>query len=714
MPGVAREMAEKAAATVPAGSDGAPLSGGVTAGDGAGPAPVSPEAALFLGAFFDELVAWGVRRVVVSPGSRSTPLAMVAFELHRRHPELLHLYVDVDERGAAFMALGMAKAEGVPACAICTSGTAAGNYYPAVLEAESSRVPLLLLTADRPPRLQGLGAPQTMDQLELYGGHVRAFRAMPLPSADGAAIAFARQAAREAVIASGAEASGSAGAFAGSAAAGEGTREGTGTGAGAGSVRCSMSRDSVSPMPLAGYCQGGPVQLNFPFDDPLKPDLSVPGLFETGRAAGRSPAFAGGARGILEGAAAVSDATARAVGSALSKRRSLVLAGEGSCRTLDEARELLAWARSFDLPLLADPLSGLRCLDDPLIIDNYDSVFGSEGEALPDVVVRFGRWPVSKRATVSLAAARPLQVVVDAFETRDCNVATDLFVRAAPLALARGMLKGCPEADDRDIQHAFARRWIERNEAVRGRLGSPAKGTAQRDANDCGARDLPFEGASQRAAGADAACCDAAGAGAARDLPFEGAVISEILRSVPEGSCLFAANSMSVRAIDTFLLRGSARCCVLANRGLNGIDGTVSTAAGAAAALGQVTLITGDLTLLHDANALALSRELAARCGDDPAPSLAIVLLNNDGGGIFDMLPQRSDEDYFERLFLTPQGVGFEQLAGAFGVAYARAASAEEAGGAYQSMLGRPGISLVEVRVPLRGVRERYQPYWRP
>lgn len=649
-------------------------------------APVSREAALFLGAFFDELVAWGVRRVVVSPGSRSTPLAMVAFELHRRHPDLLHLYVDVDERGAAFMALGMAKAEGVPACAICTSGTAAGNYFPAVLEAESSRVPLLLLTADRPPRLQGLGAPQTMDQLELYGGHVRAFRAMPLPSADAAAIAFARQAAREAVIVSGsigglrgAAARGDAGA---DAAEGAAFREPDAAGGAA-------SRGRVDAAPLAGYCQGGPVQLNFPFDDPLKPDLSVPGLFESGRDADRPAASTGGVRGILEDVGAVvSSAAANTVGRILENRRSLVLAGEGSCRSLEEARELIAWAQAFDLPVLADPLSGLRCLDDPLVIDNYDSIFGSDDEVLSEAVVRFGRWPVSKRATTSLAAVRPLQVVVDPFETRDCNAATDLFVRATPLALARGMRAGCLETDERGIQRAFAQRWIERNEAVRGRLGSPA------------------EGASRSSVGADD------GTDSAPNLPFEGAVIAEILRSVPEDSGLFAANSMSVRAIDTFLLRGSARCCMLANRGLNGIDGTVSAAAGAATALGQVTLITGDLTLLHDANALALSRELAARCGDDPAPSLVIVLLNNDGGGIFDMLPQRSDEDYFQRLFLTPQGVGFDLLAGAFGVAYARAESAEEAGTAYRSMLGRPGISLVEVRVPLRGVRERYQPYW--
>ena len=115
--------------------------------------------ALFLGAFFDELARWGVRDVVVSPGSRSTPLSMTAFELSRRAPERMRLFVDVDERGAAFFALGLAKASGRPAALVCTSGSAVANYYPAVMEAESSRVPLVVLTGDRPPRLQGLGAP---------------------------------------------------------------------------------------------------------------------------------------------------------------------------------------------------------------------------------------------------------------------------------------------------------------------------------------------------------------------------------------------------------------------------------------------------------------------------------------------------------------------------------------------------------------------------
>ena len=152
---------------------------------------------------------------------------------------------------------------------------------------------------------------------------------------------------------------------------------------------------------------------------------------------------------------------------------------------------------------------------------------------------------------------------------------------------------------------------------------------------------------------------------------------------------------------------------MLCNRGLNGIDGTVSTALGAAQRFAQTTFVTGDLTLLHDLNALALQRELRVqREVGGPAPSIVIVLLNNDGGGIFDMLPQKSEDPYFERLFLTPQEVDFQAAAQAFAVPYRRADSVAAFDEAYSELLGTPGISLIEVRVPLSGLKDRYAPYW--
>ena len=483
---------------------------------------------------------------------------------------------------------------------------------------------------------------------------------MPLPSGDDAALAFARQAAREAVIA-----------------AGEG-------------------------------CFGGPVHLNFPFDEPLKPDLGVEGLFESARRADVSRETS------VPVARQLAPAGAEHLAALFAGKRALVFAGEGTCTGELEAGKVLNWARAFRLPLLADPLSGLRSSDDPLVIDNYDSVLGPGGTVpdglAPEVVVRFGRYPVSKKATQLVAAARPVQIVVDPLETRDCNAATDVFVRCRPSELA-GSLGFAYDVqtidyEPDDVQRAFARAWIDANDAARERI----------------------------------AAVDDVEAG------FEGAFVRRVVELAPEGSCLFAANSMSVRALDTFYVKEGKRLTVLCNRGLNGIDGTVSTALGAAQHFAQTTFVTGDLTLLHDLNALALQRELrvqremtpCAFASSDTAsreaagaatpgaaadtapgnaepgtgPSIVIVLLNNNGGGIFDMLPQRSEDAYFERLFLTPQDVEFGAAAQAFGVPHRLVETVAEFDAAYDEALGVPGISLVEVRVPLEGLPERYAPYW--
>ena len=651
--------------------------------------------ARFLGAFFDELAKWGVENVVISPGSRSTPLSMTAYELSCRAPQRMSTYVDIDERGAAFLALGMAKASGRPAALVCSSGTAIANYYPAILEAESSRVPLIVLTADRPPQLQGLGAPQTCDQSHAYGTHVRAYRGMPLPADDEGSLRFARQAAREACIAA------------------------------LGSCELPQNPSSAAThvsQRLAGTCFGGPVHLNFPFDEPLKPDVTLPDLFDAGipcteaAAAGETPGAKPARKpllpvGIAQVRGGMEGAAAAQLARELLANNVLLLAGEGSCATHKEAQRVLAFARAFAIPVLADPLSGLRSLDDPLVIGNYDSVFQPGGispdDSLnPQVIVRFGRYPVSKRATQWARAredAGVLQVVVDPLETRDTNAATTVFVRMKPADFAQSMERALRTED----------------------------GPAAADAND-----LSFANAWQRVEEAAAKRIAAVDAGEESGADgFEGAYVRRVLELAPEGSCLFAANSMSVRAVDTFYLKGGKQLTVLANRGLNGIDGTVSTAIGASRCFGRTTLITGDLTMQHDLNALALQRELrvqrqlanaadsASRTPEQAAKrnsretnageqGITIVLLNNNGGAIFDMLPQKSQEAYFERLFLTPQDVDFQAAVAAFGVPCSKTATLAEFDRAYRASLDVPGISFIEVPVPLQGLRERYADYW--
>lgn len=669
--------------------------------------------ALWVAAFFDELVRWGVRDVVVSPGSRSTALAMAAFELNRRRPCDLRLYVDVDERGAAFLGLGMAKASGRPAVLVCTSGTALANYYPAVIEAETSRVPLIVLSGDRPPQLQGLGAPQTTDQLKAYGDHVRAFRAMPLPSATEAGLAFARQAAREACIA----ALGGAGGFGGFE---RGDSRAPADEAAAGGCDVQVASRGCARM-------AGPVQVNFPFDEPLKPDFAgadalvrfavlkseggrdvadgglAPGSEDAGAAepgafsACRPACSLDASVGVH---AALDTASLEHLEARLRGRRVMVMAGEGTCSTLDEARRVVAWARERAYPLIADPLSGLRAVDDPAVIDNYDNVFRWPDAPMPDVVIRFGRYPISKPATKAVEAAVRAgsveSIVVDCGETRDFNFATGSFAGLSPLEFASSRWTWAPD----DGQRAFAHAWAQLNDAARDRILS----VGAKRAGD--AADVDVDG-------------------------FEGAYVRKIFELAPAGSCVFSANSMSVRAVDTFHVKGDGPVCVLCNRGQNGIDGTTSTALGAAQCFEQTTFLTGDFTLLHDLSALALQRELmthhrevaasdaaanrgaatASAAGEAPglvARSVVVVLLNNNGGAIFDMLPQASSEDYFERLFLVPQDVRFEHAARAFGVPYRAVSTVEDFAEAYAETLGMPGISLIEVRVPLRGVKERY------
>ena len=647
--------------------------------------------ARYLGAFFDELVRCGVHDVVVSPGSRSTGLAMTAFELSCRRPGDLRVHVDVDERGASFVALGLAKATGRPAALVCTSGTAPANYFPAVMEAQTSRIPLLVLSSDRPEMLLGLGAPQTADQVKLFGDTVRLFRQMPEPDGAPKAVAFARQAAREACIAALGR---------GRAADVDATLAAVGSSAGCatGASDASSAAGGVTgafPVASRGSAQGcAPVHLNFPLDEPLKPDFSVEGLFDDG--ASSLDEALGVSVGPLTGARAVPDAAAlRAVELLIAQGGVAVLAGEGTCETLAEAREVAAWAARWELPLLADPLSGLRAVDASCVIDSYDNLFARDDCPLPRAVIRFGRWPLSKRAFNGLAAARPLQVVVDACETRDFNLMTDLYVPCTPLDLVRALpapaaRTASASEDDAAFapapaapapvgaQCAYLARWVALNDAERARI------TAAREAGD----------------------------------GFEGAYLSALLARVPEGSLLFSANSLSVRALDTFLLKpeagaGDRPLAVLANRGQNGIDGVTSTAIGAAWAFPQATFVTGDLTFLHDLNALHLQRELlhAAPRPDGTVPSLTIVLLNNNGGGLFDMLPQQSEEPYFERLFLVPHDARFGHAADAFAVPYRAVSRVADMVAAYDELSGTPGLSLIEVTVPLAGVKSRYAPY---
>ena len=587
---------------------------------------VSQNVALFVSALIDELLRCGVTDVVISPGSRSTALAMVAYESE------LNIHIDIDERGAAFFALGLAKASGRPVGLICTSGTAVANYYPAVVEAESSRVPLIVMTGDRPPRLQNLGAPQTGNQLNAFGSHVRFFQQMPLPGSHEEEIACARQMAIEAFS----QAVGSQ----------------------------ATLNDAGEPW-YGCISDAGPVHLNFPFEEPLTPDLQVEGLFGVGRT--KEETFEEDFSVILS-SAYPDKRTISCLMHLMDEKRVVVICGEGTCINQAERQLVIAWAQLLGLPLLADPLSTLRSSDSAFIIDNYDNIFRRHDCPEADVIIRFGRWPISKSCFSSPMAKRAIQIVVDSYQTRDFNSATDVFIKCTPAAFVAAQMVEIQDnlPTKTDDQASFAEKWIQLNHEA--------------DEVISQVKDIKSD--------------------------FEGSYIHQLFDLTPHDSCVFSANSMAIRMIDTFYQKKDKNISVLCNRGLNGIDGCTSSAIGAAYCYDQTTLVTGDLAFLHDINALSLHHEITQFKQDVPA--VIIMVFNNKGGAIFETLPQQSEDPYFERLFITPQNIDFSSIVQGFNIPYIKVQSVVNFTEAYQAFLGKKGLHVIEIEVSRKDLKERY------
>ena len=554
-------------------------------------------------AFVDGLARAGVRHACVTPGSRSTPLTVALAEQSAIRP-WLHL----DERASAFFALGLARADGVPVALVCTSGTAAVNFHPAAVEADLSRVPLVLCTADRPPRLRNVGAPQTIDQPGLFGVSARMERDLPAPGEDGAPPALFAEAARRAVEA------------------------------------------ALGPLP-------GPVHLNLPFEEPL---IAAPADHPAPEPSPAAPATAPVAPPVPPDAgelAVAVDALARA-------ERPLIVAGPESGGLPADA--LAGLARALGAPLLADPLSGLRtgAHDRACVGDAYDALLRDARAAAPrpDCVLRFGAAPTSRALNGFLAAAREASHVLCDLpgSFRDPNGVTTHRLTADARAAA-----------------AALRESLSREPA-------PAAWLAEWRARDARARRALDEFA--RSA----------------DEPFEGRAVVELQRALPAGAALLAGNSMPVRDVDAFLASDAKPLTVAANRGANGIDGVLSAALGhAAAGRGPTALLIGDLSLVHDLNGLWAG----TRHGLD----LAVVLVNNGGGGIFHYLPQVEHGDVFEEWFGTPSGVDFAAAARAFGAEHRPLADWSE----LDAALAGGGVRVLEFRTDRARNRELHERAWR-
>ncbi|WP_096152845.1 MULTISPECIES: 2-succinyl-5-enolpyruvyl-6-hydroxy-3-cyclohexene-1-carboxylic-acid synthase [Bacillus] len=508
----------------------------------------------YVGAFVDELVKSGVEEAVISPGSRSTPLAIMMAE-HAK----LKVTVLIDERSASFYALGLAKTAKKPVAILCTSGTAATNYYPAIVEAHYSRLPLIVITADRPHELRDVGAPQAIDQIKMYGNYVKWFAEMSLPSSEKKHIQYVRTVAARA----------------------------TGT---------ALS----SPV--------GPVHLNFPFRDPLVPDLQLPDLWTHENELEIS---------IMEtkiGSYTISDQEARKFATMFStKQKGLIVCGEMNS-SRDYRNEVVQLSKNLNFPILADPLSQLRSglHETDAIIETYDALFKNEEvvrSLKPEVIIRFGAMPVSKFLTQYIQKANCVQIVVDGDGGwRDPTLEATHMVHCDERTFCNSVLQLLEEkANNRDWLHQFQR------------INTQAKKVLSRHLDDVSL--------------------------------FEGKVITELQTLLPQNAALFVGNSMPIRDVDTFFYCDNKNITILANRGANGIDGIISTALAASNAFDQLVLVIGDLSFYHDMNGLLASKLLDL--------NITIVLVNNNGGGIFSFLPQSKVEQHFETLFGTPLHMDF-------------------------------------------------------
>ncbi|GAB3463860.1 2-succinyl-5-enolpyruvyl-6-hydroxy-3-cyclohexene-1-carboxylic-acid synthase [Streptomonospora sediminis] len=542
----------------------------------------------------DELARCGLNEAVVAPGSRSTPLALAL----AAHPNV-RVHVRIDERSASFLAVGLARTHRRPVALVCTSGTAAANFHPAVLEADESGVPLLVLTADRPPELRGTRANQTVDQIGLFGSAVRLFTEVGTPDRVPGMVAYWRSLACRAWAA-------------------------------------------------AGAAWPGPVHLNLAFRDPLVPEIPLPEQQQDADDTGSAADFAAAA---LANAVWPEPLTGRGSGRPWTERlaapaepepvelppieRGVIVCGDGDYDPIP----YLALAAATGWPLLAEPTSNARRAE---AVSSYRHLLASQrflAEHRPELVVSVGRPGLSRQMLDYLRSADRHVAVGGEHDFADpVRTATDVVPAVAAAATAR------PDT-------AWARSWQDAEHRARFAID----------------RVLDSEHALSEVR-------------LARDLAAQ----------MSNGSLLFAGSSMPIRDLDAAM---HARCGarIMGNRGVSGIDGTVSAAVGAALAHqseggGGAYALLGDLALLHDQNGLVLGP-------GEPRPNLAVVVVNNDGGGIFSGLEQ-AGHPRFERLFGTPHGMSMERVAHMADVPYTRL---EWAGDLPKALLGE-GLRLVEVR----------------
>jgi 2-succinyl-5-enolpyruvyl-6-hydroxy-3-cyclohexene-1-carboxylate synthase len=617
-----------------------------------------------LGAFVQELARCGLRAACTSPGSRCAPLVLALARDQR-----LRCFSHIDERCAGFFALGLAKASHLPVALTCTSGTAVAELLPAVVEAREARVPLIVLSADRPPELREVGAGQTIDQLGIFGRYAKWFFDVGVPEPGAASERWLR------------------------------------------TLACRAYWTALEGRP-------GVVHLNFALREPLVSERLADAALEAraespggGRPDGRPLVTRPAARAVL---AEEAESLAAAVAGC---RRGVVVAGRHERDTpLGEAAA--AFCATAGWPLLADPLSGARRGE--AAIAHYDAMLRDETfceRMRPDIVLRVGDLPTSKPLRQWLAAMPEVpQATIDSEgvwpdpDATLCRVfALDPAAALAALRAPRGEEDWLVSWRDADQRAAGAIR-----ATLSGDGGAPAGGDAPGAGDTHGGGNAPAGGHTPSAGGTRGK----GGAPASGHTPSAGdtrgeslsepLVAAELGALLPERATLFVASSMPVRDVETFWPVRADPPRVLCNRGANGIDGTISSAFGAAAADdGPVVLLIGDVALAHDIGGLLAATRLGSK--------LTIVLVNNEGGGIFDFLPvaqapaarapipetdtaRTGEHDLYTRHIATPTGLDFAKAAELYELGHEPVSDLAGFRAALERALTSPRSILIEVR----------------